>query len=188
MKKMILVPSELTSQTNPINQILKNLDIEMMNILKREDIPMDQKLRQYNQTLSRYSSLENTKNQPYKLDIIESRNNAISDEEVLNGIPKRNEKLAKALWRFVKKNNRIIIEDDGEVTVDGTTVRGSNIIDLIHDLSRERKTKQPARGMTEFAGALKASNLPLEYVANKNRHVFFKDETDGENSFNLWSE
>ena len=187
MKKMILVPSEMTSHTKPIDFVLTNLDSEMSSILQRDDIPIDVKLRQYNQILHKYGKLDNMKKQPYELDIIEPTNNTIRDSDVLQGIPIKNEKAAHALWDFVKRNDRIQIADKGEVILDGRKMLHTNIIDMIHDLSRDRKTQKPANGIEEFVKILKESNLPREYVINKNRYVI-NDEIASAASFTQWTE
>jgi hypothetical protein len=181
MKKMILVPSELTSPTKAVDQILHNLDSEMMNILQKEDIPADVKLKQYNQILSRYSSLQDFKRQPYKLDVIDPDDCKITDEEILHGIPDKNKKTAKALLNFVKKGSNILIEKNGEITVNGNRVKGSNIVDLIHDLSRDRKTSKIPKGFQELIRGLKASNLPLEYVVNRKRRNMFVEPLESDN-------
>lgn len=184
---MILVPSELTSEAKSVDGILENLDSEMMNILRNTDIPVDVKLRQYNQILHRYNMLANAKHEPYKLDVVEVDNHSISDEEILSGIPKKNEKAAQALWRFVKRINKIQIADNGEVILNGRRITGSNIVDLMHDFSRDRKTHKPAKGSAEFAKVLKAANLPIEYVVNKNRYNLFHDD-NLEESLEQWDE
>lgn len=190
MKKMILVPSDFSSQSKSVDTLLKKLDIEMSEILNKNDIPMDVKLRQYNQALSRYTSLQHDKKEPYKLEISESSPVSIEDKEILQGIPKNNVAAAKSLLAFVKKNDRIQIDEKGEVTVDGTHLRGSNIIDLIHDLARNRKARILPIGLPEFAQALKVSNVPLEYIVNKNRKEMIlnreeenADDDDDDNDF-----
>jgi hypothetical protein len=78
-------------------------------------------------------------------------------------------------------------------------LRGSNIVDLIHDLSRERKTQKAPQGLQEFVKVLRSANLPLEYIVNKNRRSMFNElpESDTEyfdtsqvndNLIGLWRE
>ena len=161
-----------------------------MHIIKRPDIPFDLKVRQYNQILQRYMTMENIKKQPYELNIIEPSSDIISDETVLNGIPKKNIKSAHALWNFIKRNGKIKIAENGEVVVNGRKIYGSNIIDLVHDLSRDRKTNKPQNGIAEFAITLHDANVPLEYIVNKNRYNLFIHETDDnhDESFGNWNE
>jgi hypothetical protein len=90
MKKMILVPSDLTTPVKPVDTVLDKLDSEMMNILHTQNVPMDIKMKQYNQILNRYSSLQDFKSQPYRLDVIEPIASKITDEEILQGIPEKN--------------------------------------------------------------------------------------------------
>lgn len=173
MKKAILVPSDFTQNVKPVDQTLNNLDSEMMSIIQNSVVPMDVKVRKYNQILQRYKFLQNDRNKPYTFQIEEQVTN-IDFERILKGIPETKIPLAKLLTDFLLKQENIHVEENGEITVNGTRIQNSNIIDIVHDLVRDRKTNLPPVGVEALAKVLKQANIPLEYIGNKNRHTLFQ--------------
>ena len=56
-------------------------------------------------------------------------------------------------------------DNRGKITIDGSTVKGENIVDLINDVVRNRK--QPlSNGSGQFAQALRKANIPREFIVN----------------------
>ncbi len=49
---------------------------------------------------------------------------------------------------------------------------GSNVVDLVHDLLRKRKTSDPI-GWQQFGSQMRAANIPMELVGNvaRRRHI-----------------
>ena len=154
MKKAILVPSDFNQQVKPVDEALGNLDAEMMMILQTQNLPSDVKIRQYNQTLQRYMSLKTDRNKPYSLQIIETEPSAL-DETILKGLPSTKIEMGKILLDFISKQDNIYVEKNKEVTLNGTRIPNSNIIDLVHDLIRDRKTHLPAIGSDKLLDALR---------------------------------
>lgn len=169
MKKAILVPADFNLQRNPIDKPLGNLDAEMLRILQAQSLSPDIKIRQYNQTLQRYMSLKADRDKPYSLEITNIEPSITLDETVLRGLPPTKLQMGKTLLDFINKQDNIIVEKNKEVTINGTRIPHSNIIDLVHDLVRDRKTHLPAIGSDRFIDALRIANIPLEYIGNKNR-------------------
>ena len=62
--------------------------------------------------------------------------------------------------------------DRGELLHEGVAIPGSNIVDLIHDLLRNRKTADPI-GWQQFASQMHAANIPMELVGNvaRSQHI-----------------
>jgi len=61
-------------------------------------------------------------------------------ENILEGMPKKQLPLAKLMFDFISRQQNIKVENNGQLIVNGPTIKNSNITDLIHDLSRDRKT------------------------------------------------
>jgi hypothetical protein len=177
MKKAILVPADFNLQRKPFDEPLGNLDAEMLRILQTQSIPSDVKIRQYNQTLQRYMSLKAGRDKPYSLEITETEPSNNLDETILKGLPPTKLELGKTLLDFINKQDNIIVEKNKEVTINGTRIPNSNIIDLVHDLVRDRKTHLPAIGNDKLIHALRLANIPLEYIGNKNRHDLFQTDS-----------
>lgn len=172
MKKVILVPSDIGQQFKPVDETLGDLDADMMKILQAREEPADVKLAKYNQVLQRHRTLMTSRNKPYEIEIHEN-DPTIKESDVLGGIPDTKRPAAKLLLDFVNKQRGIEIANNGEVTINGNHIRNSNIVDLIHDLSRDRRTHTAPVGMNVLLEVLKQANIPLEYIGNKNRLSFF---------------
>jgi len=63
-------------------------------------------------------------------------------------------------------STRISWNDDGIVTIEGNVVKDSNIMNLVNDAMRERKTTKVA-GRAQFARLLRALNIPTVLVGNR---------------------
>ena len=92
-----------------------------------------------------------------------------ADEVILEGIPQRNVKAARLLLSYVKRNPDLAWTKNGEMIVNGDRMPNTNIVDLIHDFSRYRKSVPPPLGYLDFGYALKRQNIPREGVANQER-------------------
>jgi hypothetical protein len=169
MKKAILVPSELGQQVRPVDESLSNIDSEMMRIMQMKNLPMDIKIRNYNQLLQRYMTIKNIRNQPMKLDVYEKDTFGMPENEIIDGIPVTKKEIGRLLLNFIRKQDNIVIEPNGEVSINGNRIPESNIVDLVHDIVRDRKTFKPPAGSSSFLKALKSANVPLEYIGNKKR-------------------
>lgn len=169
MKKAILVPSDFNLQRKPVDEPLGNLDAEMLRTLQSQNLSPDVKIRQYNQILQRYMSLKADRDKPYSLEITSAEPSTALDETVLKGLPPTKIEMGRMLLDFIDKQDNIIVEKNKEVTINGTRIPNSNIIDLVHDLVRDRKTHLPAIGSNRFLDALRIANIPLEYIGNKKR-------------------
>lgn len=169
MKKVLLVPSDITQTVKPVDETLSNLDSEMMRIISAQDMPLDVKIRKYNQVLQRYKFLQMERNRPYQIEDLQQKNETIQYETILKGLPETKVPLAKLLTDFIMQQSNIQIENNGEISVNGSRIRNSNIVDIIHDLVRDRKTHLPPTGVDRILGVLKQANMPLEYIGNKNR-------------------
>ena len=55
--------------------------------------------------------------------------------------------------------------DRGELVYKNTPVTGSNMVDLVNDVLRKRKTFEP-QGWQTFARVLKDANIPMDLVGN----------------------
>lgn len=185
-QKMILVPADITEQHKPIDPVLNNLDAEMNRILSNEKISSDVKLIKYNQVLRKFSKFHVQRQEPHEISFV-VEDDVISNEEILKNMPGTRITTAKSLLSHIRSNPNIKIESNGEIIVDGQKIFGSNIVDLVHDFSRDLKAHPPAVGAIEMAKALKRSNMPLELIGNKARLNYFLQQQQG-NGFFKWDE
>lgn len=172
-KKMILVPHDISHTNKPVDRIIEDLEDDLKHIMLNKNTATDVKLSRYNQTLQRYNNMMHKKQKPYELLVNEESDSMFSDELILDGIPQKQVQNATLLLQHVHTNPNVKINDAGEVIIDGNTIHGSNIVDLIHDFSRESKVRHPAVGAEAFAKVLKRANLPSERIGNKKRLRLF---------------
>ena len=77
-------------------------------------------------------------------------------------------KKAKLLVSWLENNPNLSWDEDGRVKMYGKPVAGSNIVDLVNDVLRQRKDTEP-RGWEPFAEVLRDMNVPQDFVGNKKR-------------------
>lgn len=92
-----------------------------------------------------------------------------SDDTILEGIPSRNIKSARLLLNLLKRNNDLTWTRKGEMIDQGQRIINTNIIDLVHDFSRHRRTVEPATGAIRLALLLRKQNAPRESIGNPAR-------------------
>ena len=85
-------------------------------------------------------------------------------EDIVKSVPKafknKAEILAKMLMRELSWNDR------NELIINGKPIPGSNILDLVNDVIRQRKSFHP-EGREEFTEALRRLNIPQDLVGNR---------------------
>jgi hypothetical protein len=186
-RKFLLVPSEDAERRGSIKESVKTLDDDMEAILRDKKLTDDEKWRQYRQVLQRYLFLYKFVKKPLKIDLVTKDKNTdfprnekdpASEEETLEEaapteveidrivetIPQRYQANAKQLLRRIGKD--IKWNDNYEVDLEGENLEGSNIIDLINDMVRERRDFH-SRGSTQFAEYIRRKNIPRAWVKNK---------------------
>ena len=65
----------------------------------------------------------------------------------------------------------------GELMHEGVAIPGSNAVDLVHDLIRNRKTARDPVGWHQFAKQTRSANIPLELVGNVARRKHMQKPT-----------
>ena len=102
-------------------------------------------------------------------DTEETREDSLSAEMIIRGIPKTMKTRAQALLAHLKEREDIITWDDmGQVLLKGVLMPKSNISDLISDAMRSRKHFNPV-GVREFYNVLNEINIPKDLVKNEKR-------------------
>ena len=173
-KKMALVPHQLVSSLlaqqhlHPNIVQLNSLDQQMKAILDDSAVPADVKFKKYNHVLHQYMNLRDQELRPTPIPIQEiPAKSKLPD--ILDGIPKKSRNSAHLLLQHIEQNPEIDWNDKHELVLRGNSIQGSNIVDLIHDFSRQRTSIKPATGWREFANALQRGNISREAIGNKSR-------------------
>jgi len=197
--KMLLVPESAYSvllnqqkqEVSPITQKLAKLDEEIHKILYDRTLPADIKFEKYENLFRRYRILKEEQNKPLEVSV---KNNEEKHEfteglqkvtehwdsapyekpkSVLNDIikfqPKSSKSQAKILIDHIQNNPKIQWNTKNELIVNGHAVDGSNLIDLVNDLARNRPNVIAPLGSAELAKILKDTNVPQSAIVNKAR-------------------
>ena len=86
----------------------------------------------------------------------------------MDTVPKTMQAKARRLMEHLKRD--IAWTTRGELIHEGVPVTGSNVVDLVNDLLRKRKTDPT--GWQPFAQQPRAMNLPMEFVGNVARRAY----------------
>jgi hypothetical protein len=193
MEKYILVPAKVADEPKPIPAqpkisgqelrykharnapiyaTLDELDSEMQNLLADRLLPPDQKISAYYSTLSRYSDLRGSRQALGPAipaigipDVVPGKA-GYTDREILANIPPSKQENAKLLLDEISKNPDITVNDRNELVIRGGVVPNSNYMDLVVDLSRDRKYANPT-GLGDLIANLQ--NVPQNAIGNIHR-------------------
>ena len=193
-KKMALVDPRLLESVpsqplfaNPIGNVMRRLDDEMRFILDRSDLNDREKVVLYNQVLMRYNIFsDKSSQQPVRVTIDkppvkedeeednEKRTESGLENEIIDSVPKTLKQKARRLLNKIK--GTVSWNDRGEMVYRNVPVPGSNIVDLVNDALRKRKSFQPV-GWKMFARGLKDVNAPMDLIGNPERWTYIQTAT-----------
>ena len=109
---------------------------DMQNILQRTDLSDEEKVHQYNQILQRYLEYQDHLHAP-------TVPPPMSITKVLSTIPKTIQRKAENLLERVKRQSNLGWNERGELLFNVEVIQGTNIVDLVNDMVRQRKSYQP---------------------------------------------
>lgn len=94
---------------------------------------------------------------------------SVVEDKIISSLPVSYQNSGRMLLSFFKDNN-IGYDDSHQLTISGTSILGSNIQDLVHDLLRYRQAVSPPPGFEQLAQALATLNISREYIKNLARY------------------
>lgn len=152
---------------------VSELDREMTRLLNNKSLGDQDKWEQYQQVLQRYLHFATQKRKPIQLPVVEmdvnddrQTNSVLGNEQIVETFTKNYKKDARNFLKFLDgKKDLISWDDDGVVYIHREKIPHSNIIDLLHDVIRVRKSIQPP-GWEQLLQILKEINIPNEFVTN----------------------
>ena len=195
VRKMALVDPRLfkslhENTTPPVDKILRDLDAEMTSILK-SDADVSEKVPLYNQLLLRYNEMTKmhaaiptpvvvmkSNNEPVvvmksnnvPVVVMKSNNEpVVKSTEPVNIVATLPKTLQKKGRQLLSHLSKVEWNERGELIHEGVAIPGSNAVDLVHDLLRNRKTATDPLGWHQFAKQMRSVNIPMELVGNEAR-------------------
>ena len=188
VRKMALVDPRLLKslRENPtplpdaIDTTLRDLDAEMTSILDGSDADESEKVRLYNQALLRYNDMTKARAAKPIPVVVEVKKEAaatmpttalvVEPTDIVGTLPKTLQMKGRQL---LSRLSAVTWNERGELIHKGVAIRGSNAVDLVHDLLRNRKTPDPV-GWQQFANQMRAANIPMELVGNVTRRLYLQ--------------
>ena len=169
------------SLPDPLASSLSSLDQTMQAILQNPSVGDDYtKAQHYSQALQRYlRQADQYRERPLgKVTVkeIESVEDVKSDKDVsqikqlLRGtLPPSLIRGGTTLAETLADLPEVNWDDKLQLIVDGKTVENSNIVDLLSDLGRKKKTSKPPKGMNELLTVFKERNIARSLIPNEAR-------------------
>ena len=183
--KLALIDSELllklldrhadraSPPANPILREMNTIDSQMQGTLhdpKLSDLAKSQKI---NSLLTKHDNFtKQFQNQPPPLVAVENTQDPDQLQQdhwytkIVNSVPQTLQLKAKSLLDHIKDSKNMQWDRDGRLVINGTTLSNTNMLDLIHGVTRQRKTQPTPTGAGEFLDALAKINTPNELVPN----------------------
>ena len=159
---------------NPVYRAMGELDREMETVLQRRDLTDAEKVQRYNQILQRFLEYDNKRpgqvqeTNPSLHGMSHGMSHGMMEQQTIELIPKLLKKKATVLMQHIRDHPDMGWTKEGAFVYKGRAVSGSNMIDLVADLMRARKNRNPP-GWQQFARALQETNIPQELVGNQAR-------------------
>ena len=180
----------------------RSLDAGMREILERNDLHAEQKIKLYNNYLQQYLTMSkketNIFNQPIPVTLpkaenhdgqpnpIRPNNGTVKPDPPNTGgvkaqinatVPKGLQKQAGLLFDIIKDDVNIDWNDRGELIVNNNPIQNSNVVDLVNDVIRSRKNFNPI-GWEIFARKLYEINVPRDLIRNPTRLNYIQNTYD----------
>jgi hypothetical protein len=164
----------------------------LQRILNNESLDAELQMMLYHQIFSRYLILNEKLNEPTTVlvkqearnespdmvaDTQEMKDYPNSDEEtqedwvskVFTDLPRGYRKKAEILVDYLNDASEFEVNSRGEVVLNGERIPDTHIIDLVHDIVRNRQKRPPPHGHGPFLKFLKGLNVPKESFGNRQR-------------------
>ena len=97
--------------------------------------------------------------------------------KTVDAMPPSLRQKAAHLLDHIKSTENIQWDRDGRIVIDNVALEGTNVLDLVHGATRQRKNQPTPSGARQFLEALDKSNTPKELVPNA--AALRKDEAKG---------
>lgn len=180
---MVVVPQDLMEnlrynqrqKTGSVGKHVIGVDKEMQNIMTRDDLSQEDKIRLYNNALLKFGDLK-----PVVKQVKQEKPEVVEEEdEWMDTIDRhfnlQNKGKAKNILSWARDKGGMTWNDHGEIT----GIPDSNILTLLDDITRvqpRNKSVEPT-GMSDFAEKLQESNIPHYLISTYYNQKYFNPTT-----------
>jgi hypothetical protein len=159
----------------------ENLENQMTQVLANKNIDDNEKWRHFEQMLQSFVKTAAKAREPIHIPIIENHDNREKtqilplEQEIKSsmGNSKTLNRNASQLLGYLRKSPHISWDNRGIVQIQGRTLPNSNIIDLVNDALKSRKSST-SDGWHDFAHLLAGLNVPRELIPNNYRWQYIQ--------------
>jgi len=195
-----MIPEQSVSHINHVQEQKKDgiegqvseFKTALKRILSSDNLTPETQMQLYNQLFTRYLKFDADLKEP-AIVIMKNENPepdngkkdyAVNDignfenkwkDAIFQKMPKIHKEKAKGLIDFLDKSKELRILDNGEISINDTILPQSNIVNLVHDIVRDRPKAPGPLGYKHFAMLLKDLNVPKDLVGNPARWNIIKD-------------
>ena len=176
---------------DPVAQSVRDLDNDMRDILERQELSVSDKAHLYQKTLQSYlTRINQYRGKPLGMVDIKPLEGAEEEKtesvlpgsaleiekSVLESVPMTMKKKAERLLHHLKQNSDLHWNERGEISLQGQTVKNSNLIDLVNDVLRYRKQAGQPLGWETFATALSQTNIAQDLIGHPERWTYIRSQ------------
>ena len=151
-----------------------SLQNDLSSVMANEDLSEAERSQLYVQTLYKFKTAhekalkeQSSKLLPSLAKTTTSTHSKIN-QLIVDSVPKMFKRKAQLLLSILQDNPNMSWDDDGTVKLYGKPILGSNIIDLVNDVVRQRKGSEPT-GWQPFAEGLRELNILQDVIGNRER-------------------
>jgi hypothetical protein len=117
VKRLVLVPEHMAEQRKkplaaPLATQVNEIDSDMQDIIQRQDIPIDEKAKLYDQNLQRYLTFYDKRmNKPLRVNVTHTDKPEPSDEietDIMDSVPATMKSRARQLIKILKSNKDLV--------------------------------------------------------------------------------
>ena len=212
VRKMVVVPAHVLDEIsrwkteqiqkprlppNPQISATAELQKQMQSTLNRDDLSESEKAQTYGETLYRFQQAHKkalTKDVPETIKVGTMATDTVEplqkiNDRIVQSVPLQLRRKAQLLLDMLKDHPKMSWDEQGTLKYKGNTISGTNIIDLVNDVIRQRKQFEPT-GWQTFSRGLKDINVPQDIIGNRQRWNWIRkydtdisDDDDNEESF-----
>ena len=166
MAEILKEPEVTASQADAYHQLLRKYLLRLDQIRQR---PLGTVQLTKNPNTSPFQTIR-------KEEEVEDDNTSRVERSVLESLPKTLKSKGKMLLSQLRKNPTVEWNDRGNLVYQQRVIEGSNAVDLLNDVLRQRKTAPDPTGWEVFASVLKDDNTPKELISNPRRLRWMREE------------
>lgn len=177
-KRLALIPEELVSSYHLQKPEIR-IEDEIESLLEKTNLPNDMKVKLLGGLITRYHKTVHTPPEPMRVSVVnepeESREKSESvmrfeDERTMKDImftvPQRFSKYVPMIVEKLK-SRQYAWNEWGELTHDEKPIEGSKIVDFFSYIMRNVKSLEEPKHFAFFLKAIKETNIPRTWIANK---------------------